>query len=404
MPGEDDLLTQLAQRDGVPAVIEGVAIMGSITAYETNEGRRYRVRYRKPDRTQTDKRGFRTKRDAELFLASTEVAKARGEYVDATKARISVGALAADWLAHHGHLKASSARPLEIAWRLHVAPRWARIPVADVVFSEVQAWVTDLHLTRGKSPTTVIRAYGVLAAILDVAVRDRRVLTNAARGVKLPRKVGKEHTYLSHGQVELLASHSGPHKTLVEFLAYTGLRWGEMTALRVRNIDFSRHRINVQQNAVEVGGTFVVGTPKTHESRSVPFPHFLSEPLAELCTGKAPGDLVFGSGMVFIRPPDSRRGWWIAALKKCRVEQPSFPSITRHDLRHTAASLAISAGANVKAVQRMLGHSSAAMTLDTYVDLFDDDLDRVGRALDDARAQSATRQRGIVKDEKVPDR
>ena len=55
-----------------------------------------------------------------------------------------------------------------------------------------------------------------------------------------------------------------------------------------------------------------------------------------------------------------------------------------HDLRHTAASLAVSAGANVKAVQRMLGHASAAMTLDVYADLFDDDLDGVARALHEA--------------------
>jgi integrase len=62
--------------------------------------------------------------------------------------------------------------------------------------------------------------------------------------------------------------------------------------------------------------------------------------------------------------------------------------MTVHDLRHTAASLAVSAGANVKAVQRMLGHASAAMTLDTYADLFDDDLDAVSDALDAAAAKS----------------
>jgi integrase len=60
--------------------------------------------------------------------------------------------------------------------------------------------------------------------------------------------------------------------------------------------------------------------------------------------------------------------------------------VTIHDLRHTAASMAISAGANVKAVQRMLGHASAAMTLDTYADLFDDDLDAVSDRLDSVRA------------------
>ena len=63
---------------------------------------------------------------------------------------------------------------------------------------------------------------------------------------------------------------------------------------------------------------------------------------------------------------------------------PDLERLTPHDLRHTAASLAISAGANVKAVQKMLGHASAAMTLDVYADLFDDDLDAVGEALSKA--------------------
>ena len=66
----------------------------------------------------------------------------------------------------------------------------------------------------------------------------------------------------------------------------------------------------------------------------------------------------------------------------------SFPTITPHDLRHTAASLAISAGANPKAVQRMLGHASAAMTLDTYADLFEDDLNNVSEHLAAARSQT----------------
>jgi integrase len=71
------------------------------------------------------------------------------------------------------------------------------------------------------------------------------------------------------------------------------------------------------------------------------------------------------------------------------ADDPTFERITPHDLRHTTASLAISAGANVKAVQRMLGHASAAMTLDIYADLFDDDLDAVGVALNNAAAASS---------------
>lgn len=72
-------------------------------------------------------------------------------------------------------------------------------------------------------------------------------------------------------------------------------------------------------------------------------------------------------------------------MRRAQAFDPDYPHITPHDLRHTAASLAISAGANVKAVQRMLGHASAAMTLDTYADLFDDDLDYVAAALSRAR-------------------
>jgi integrase len=74
-------------------------------------------------------------------------------------------------------------------------------------------------------------------------------------------------------------------------------------------------------------------------------------------------------------------------VKRAQAKDPEFPRVTPHDLRHTAASLAISAGANVKALQHMLGHASAAMTLDRYADLFEDDLDAVATALHQARAK-----------------
>jgi integrase len=68
------------------------------------------------------------------------------------------------------------------------------------------------------------------------------------------------------------------------------------------------------------------------------------------------------------------------------AQQIGLPGLTPHDLRHTAASLAVQAGANVKAVQRMLGHASAAMTLDVYAGLFNDDLDAIADRLDAAAA------------------
>lgn len=121
----------------------------------------------------------------------------------------------------------------------------------------------------------------MLAAILDVAVRDRRILSNPARGVTLPRKQRKGHSYLTHEQVHKLANEAGSRGALVLTLAYTGLRWGEVAALRIRSIDFERRRINVTENTVEVSGVIHVGAPKTHKSRTVPLPRFLHSHLRD---------------------------------------------------------------------------------------------------------------------------
>jgi integrase len=76
--------------------------------------------------------------------------------------------------------------------------------------------------------------------------------------------------------------------------------------------------------------------------------------------------------------PESPRA---GAVARCQKSDKTFPRVTAHALRHTAASLAISSGANVKVVQRVLGHASAAMTLDVYADLFDDDFATVADKL-----------------------
>lgn len=360
--------------------------MATIEPYETANGKRYRVRYRKPDRTQTDKRGFKTKRDADAFAATVEVSKLKGEFIDPAASKVLVGELGPNWLSRQTHMKPSSFRPVEIAWRVHVEPAWGGVAVADVRKTAIQSWVSGMTAgVEGQKPkgaSTVIRAFGVLAAILDEAVDDRRILTNPARGVNLPRKPKKQHVYLTHEQVHSLAAEA-KYPTLILVLAYCGLRWGEATALRVRDLDTLRRRLRVEENAVMVGSKIEVGTPKSHKRRVVPFPRFLAEPLAEQCIGKHRDDLVFpgedGSYLRSARVHEDNRSWFAGAVKRSGV-----PRITPHDLRHSAASFAVSSGANVKAVQRMLGHSSAAMTLDVYADLFADDLDAVATALDNA--------------------
>lgn len=122
----------------------------------------------------------------------------------------------------------------------------------------------------------------------------------------------------------------------------------------------------------------------------MPFPAALTAEPAALMVGKGRDDLVFASqrGDV-LRASNYRKRFFTAAVEECQAADKAFPSITPHDLRHTAASLAVSAGANVKAVQRMLGHAKASMTLDVYADLFDDDLDGVAVSLDAAIKSAA---------------
>lgn len=208
--------------------------------------------------------------------------------------------------------------------------------------------------------------------------------SNPARGVGLPRKVSREHVYLTHLQVDSLARASGRYAPLIRVLAYTGLRWGEVSGLRVGDVDLGRRRLSVSVNAVLVGGKIVLGTPKTHKRRVVPFPAFLTASLAALCLDRDDNSVLFPdkSGNHLMTPTVRENSWFDRALNAADLRP-----MTIHDLRHTAASLAVSSGANVKAVQRMLGHASAAMTLDTYSDLFDDDLDIVAVRLDEAASR-----------------
>ncbi len=207
--------------------------------------------------------------------------------------------------------------------------------------------------------------------------------------MRLPKRQHADRGYLSHVQVAALAVGGDRQGEVVRFLAYTGLRWGEMAALRVQDFDMLRRRVNVSRSVTESSG-LVWSTPKTWERRSVPFPAALADELAALMVGKGRDELVFTDlrdGV--LRVSNYRSKVFAPAVVACRKADDTFPTITPHDLRHTAASLAISAGANVKAVQRMLGHAKASMTLDVYADLFDEDLDGVADRLDAAIKSAA---------------
>ena len=103
-------------------------------------------------------------------------------------------------------------------------------------------------------------------------MRSGRVRANPARGLNLPRIRRRDYVFLTHEQVHHLADASGRWRLLILLLAYTGLRWGEATALRVSDVDLARRRIDVCRAYADVGGHLVLGSPKSHQSRTVPLP------------------------------------------------------------------------------------------------------------------------------------
>ncbi|WP_006245579.1 tyrosine-type recombinase/integrase [Mycolicibacterium tusciae] len=353
--------------------------MATIEKYQTSTGvTRYMVRYRTPQHTQTKKRGFTTKRAAEAFANTVEVEKLTGNYVAPSLGQVTMGELGKEWLARQAHHKASWSARLESVWRVHVEPKWGRRRIADIRPTEVQKWVAELKL----SPSSVAHAHTVLAGILDGAVADRRLGANPARGVKLPRKTPKVRNYLTAKQASALADES-KYPDIVLLLATTGLRWGEMAALRVRDVDLGRSRIRIERSASKVNSKSIIGTTKTHTARSVAVSASVLKLLAPAMVGKSPDELLWSraDGRP-LRPPTTTH-WFGAAIKRCQAADDKFPRVTVHDLRHTAASLMIASGANVKTVQSQLGHKTATMTLDLYGHLFPDDLDDIANKMDD---------------------
>lgn len=367
--------------------------MTTISSYTTQSGVRYRVRYRKPDGSQTDKRGFKRKRDAEQWAAEhVTTAKAQGSFIDPQDAKATMGELGDAYFEKKClRAKESSKSDYYTRWYVYARPYWANIRVGDVTRQVVQDWVVwlsdgDDSADPPRKPlaaNTVVNAFHFLRGIFVDAVADRRIPSNPCDGVELPRPRSRERRYLTVQQLYRLADECKWRRGIILTLGLCGMRWGEMAGLRVGDVDLDANRITISRAATRVRTRFVVDDPKTYQSRVIMFPHALDAIMRERCEGRdadallftAPytDDHTFASGA----SATEHDGWFSRALRRC-----GLPHMTLHDLRHTAASLMIHAGANVKMVQRQLGHRSAAMTLDTYADLFDGDLDVLAADMD----------------------
>jgi integrase len=344
-------------------------------------GDSWRARYRGPDGRQRQ-RSFRRKLDAERWLAEQRSRLTRGEWVDPAASRVPFGPVADEWLAAAVHLKPKTRASYDSLMRTRVLPTWERVPLGKITHEAVASWVGGMS-AAGLSASRIRQSVYVLSAVCEYAVRTDRLIRNPTTGVRLPRIVRHaERRYLTHAEVAVLARAADQRGTaygrFVRLLAYTGLRWGEATALRVSDVDLTRRRLDVQRAFSDVNGVLIEGTPKSHQRRTVPLLPLVVDDLVQQLAGRDRDALVFTAPQGGpLRISNVRRHVWDPA-----VRDTGLAGLTPHGLRHTAASLYVAAGTPPKVVQRILGHASIAITLDLYGHLYPDEMDTWAAHLD----------------------
>lgn len=352
---------------------------------------RWRARY--PDPTKGGKkqveRLFETKREAERWLTAQKAAVQRGDHIDPRDNQRRFGQVAEAWQATWLDLEPKTRQGYESILGCHVLPRWHEVRIGSVSPEAIQDWVNELAGRR--HPNTVRRIYSVLRAVLKVAVERRYLASNPCDAVRLPRVAPvavNQRVFLSASEVEDLALAMAPrYRVLIYAAAYTGLRAGELGALRLRDVDLLHGTITVERALKDIGGHLVFGSTKTAKARRVGIPTFLVAMLSKYLDSLegGPDSLVF-------RSPDGgplRHGNFYRRHFRPAVAAalpPEKGSLRFHDLRHTCASLLIAAGAHPKAIQEHLGHRDIQTTFNVYGHLLPSAQEALAAALDGAFA------------------
>lgn len=354
----------------------------------------YVFRYRDPaGRQRSVSRG--TLAAAEREKKKIDRAMDDAVYADPKLGKTTVGQYAEAWLerqTNKGLLKPTTLASYRSLLDNCVLPTWRNVPLSKITFDAADEWVGGLHRGgEGLSASRTRQAYHLFTGMLDDAVKSRLLGTNVARGVELPRLPKSDKTGLTWTQLEDLADACGPYRLLILLLGRTGLRWGEMSGMKVSRVRWNeaegRYYLRVVDNVVEVDGVQLITTPKSHAQRGVPVPSSLTEELAEHLASKRPGEHLFSSRAgTAMRVGNFRRAYFDKAAAKI-----GMPGLTPHELRHTAASLAHDAQATVADVQAMLGHAKPSTTLDVYTHLFRGSLGELADRMDEKAAEARRR-------------
>lgn len=251
----------------------------------------------------------------------------------------------------------------------HLRPEWESVPLGAIRRHDVKGWVANL-LRGGMSPSTAQRCVHLFSASLVAAVDAEILDGNPAARIDVAGDGRKVERFLTVEEVEaVMAQMSTKREALiVEFLAYTGLRWGELAGLHTNRVDLTRGRVKVEETFDEQAGK-IKAYPKGQQVRWVPLTSSLVEQLEPLVArkgtcgeehrlGECRHPLLFTAerGAVLRNANFSNRAWKPALL------DAGVESARIHDLRHTYASWLIQGGMSLAEVGALLGHKSVVTT------------------------------------------
>ncbi len=336
-------------------------------------------------------RTFSSRRDADRHAARVEAAKVAGDTTaPLAKSKVTIrDVVEASLEATKPGLKPRTYDGYLRLYRGRVLPEFGSRRLAQLTRADIQAWVTRLT-AEGLAPATVRHCYVALRKAIRYALHDRLISYDPCAGVVLPKNHStlgeRSQVFLDIPQTEAVADslvQFQPYGLMVRFMAYTGLRAGEVAGLRVGDVDLVAGHIAVRQTAQYIDGAWLFGTPKSRRSmRDVPLldrrltadlRSFMMDhpnsgaPSALFWPGRAPGSHVL----------DFDRVWDVASFRrnyfKPALKRTGLPLMRVHDLRHTAASLWLAAGFPPFQVSRWLGHASVVTTDTVYSHLYQTD-------------------------------
>jgi integrase len=292
-----------------------------------------------------------------------------------------------------GSIRKSTYDRYEGAVRVHIKPALGRLKLDKLSPAHLQGFYRN-RLDAGCAPASVNKLHTVLHKALSQAVAWRMVPRNVAEAVRAPRPAPEEMRPLSTEETRMFlqAARDDRLEALYVLAVTTGMRQGEMLAIKWQDIDMKNATLSVRRTLTRSGGRLLLGEPKTKKSRRTihlteaavrALREHLSRQIEEI---ERLGDLYSDDGLVFtsevgtlVNPSNLRQRSFARLLKR-----GGLPTIRFHDLRHTCATLLFSRGVHPKHVQELLGHATVAITLDIYSHVIPGIGDQTARAMEDA--------------------